>query len=61
MFSSRWYVWNDYGSITGISSSVILGFCESIILVNGKIQYFVKEKRVKPSDYYRLRSEIVSK
>jgi hypothetical protein len=22
MFSSRWYVWNNYSSITGISSSV---------------------------------------
>ena len=30
-------------------------------VVNGKIQYFVKGQRVKPSEYYKFRSEIVSK
>jgi len=27
------------------------------ILVNGKIQYFIKGNRVKPQEYYRFRSE----
>jgi len=34
---------------------------EYIKVVNGNIKYFVKGQRVKPSDYYRLRSEIVNK
>ena len=61
MFSSRWYVWNNYCSITGISSSVSPGNYESIIVVNGKIQYFVKGQRVKLNEYYKFRSEISNK
>ena len=55
------YVWNNYSSITGVSSSVSSGNCESIIVVNGKIQYFVKGQRVKPNEYYKFRSEISNK
>ena len=32
-----------------------------IEVVNGKIQYFVKGQRVKINEYYKFRSEIVSK
>ena len=65
MFSSRRYVWNNYSSIIGISSSVGSGtFFEinrTIKVVNGKIQYFVKGQRVKPNEYYKFRSEISNK
>jgi len=61
MFSSRWYVWYNYGSITGISSLISSGICESIIVVNGKIQYFVKGQIVKPNEYYKFRSDFVAR
>ena len=32
-----------------------------IKVVNGKIQYFIQGKRVKPNEYYRFRSEIAKK
>lgn len=30
-------------------------------VVNGKIQYFIKDERVKPQEYYRFRSDNVKK
>ena len=32
-----------------------------IKVVNGKIQYFIHGKHVKPNEYYRFRSEIAQK
>ena len=65
MFSSRWNVWDYYSSITGISLfGKFRNFFEInryIKVVNGKIQYFVKGQRVKPSEYYKFRSEISNK
>ena len=65
MFSSQWYVWNNYSSIIGISSSVGSGtFFEinrTIKVVNGKIQYFVKGQSVKPNEYYKFRSDFVAR
>jgi hypothetical protein len=56
---------NNYSSITGISSSVSSGtFFEiniTIKVLNGNIQYFVKEQIVKPNEYYKFRSEISNK
>ena len=37
------------------------GICESIIVVNGKIQYFVKGQIVKPNEYYKFRSDFVAR
>jgi len=59
------YVWNNYSSITGVSSSVGSGtFFEinrTIKVLNGNIQYFVKGQIVKPNEYYKFRSEMVNK
>ena len=30
-------------------------------VVNGKIQYFIKGNRVKPQEFYKFRSDIVSR
>ena len=65
MFSSRWYVWDNYSSIIGISSSVGSGtFFEinrTIKVLNGNIQYFVKGQIVKPNEYYKFRSDFVAR